>query len=192
MNPNRTCFLLSTLLVTMPLSSQSFYGVQIGAAAPFTQLKDDAGSKPVIQGTAFLFLDRYDGHAFKPRIDYVSFRQGDFLKEALGSGHSLKVDIASLGGDYNYYFSEKSGEGFYVLVGAQASQARTNWQSPAGPLFKTRYGVSVSGGFGSILMPHVGVEARYTGGSHFARFDQSGGFYDNSACFVTVSLVLLF
>lgn len=185
--------LMGVFAMASPLSAQiPFFGFQAGASLPFTQLRDDLGSKPAFQGTAFLFLDRYDGHVFKPRADYVRFREPDFMKDTLGTGHPLKVELASLGVDYNYYFTEKGGEGFYVLAGAQAVQARTRWESPAGPLDKKKVGVSVAAGFGIILMPHLGVEARFSGGSPFARFTNSGDSYDNSANLATVSLVLLF
>jgi hypothetical protein len=185
--------LLNAAAMTAPLAAQvPFFGFQVGASMPVVQLKEDFGSKMALQGTAFLFLDRYDGHAIKPRLDYVSFREPDFLKDTLGAGHSLKMDVVSLGADYNYYFTQRGGEGFYLLAGLQAVQAHTRWESPGGPLDKKRIGASLAGGLGMVLVPHVGLEARFAGGNLFPRFRETGEAYENTASSVTLSLVLLF
>jgi len=194
MKPSCFPFLALGLMAASALQAQSF-GVQLGATWPQETLKTDLGSHAVFSGGAFLFFDEFDGNVFKPRLDVSSsHRQANYQRGAVGDGHALKLDTASLGFDYNYYFSQKGGEGWYLLLGGQVNYARSNWEAPVTPLKANRTSGAFSIGFGSVVIPHLGFEVRYTGGGKYTNFtkNDSGAWIENRASMAGLSASVVF
>ncbi len=159
----------STLLIAQNVS----YGLNIQGAFPLSDFKDSLDKKVGWGLGAFALFDMWDGHAFKPRVDALTFANPDFQKNALGSGNGLKVRIYSLGVDYNYFFGQKTGEGGYLILGGGLDNAKTTWDSPTGNVQDTKNGISYGAGLGIIAAPHVGFEAKYVRGK-FAAYNSAG------------------
>lgn len=184
------------LLAASALHAQSF-GVQVGADAPLGDLKKDTSKDPKLTAGAFLFLDEYDGHVLKPRVDFTrSFEQTGYQEAGAGKGQALKVQTFSVGLDYNFYFSEKGGEGWYFLLGGQLNEARSTWSQTAQTLKANRLSGAFSAGLGCVVVPHVGFEVRFTGGGKYTNWtpDGTGAWMENRASMsgVSAGVMLLF
>ncbi|MDR3673266.1 MAG: outer membrane beta-barrel protein [Holophaga sp.] len=75
--------------------------------------------------TAF---DLGDGHAIAPRLEYQRYTDSSSVAGPVLSPIDMNatVNCFSLGADYNYFFSGRTGRGFYVLGGLGVASASFN------------------------------------------------------------------
>lgn len=136
--------------------------VHFGAQATLALPQGDMGKSDYLDGKLGYGLGIHalvplqGGHALVPRLDYTMY------KRSLEGDADLKVNVLAIGGDYNYFISEKPGDGFYVLAGLGYSSMK--WEISSGPFSinetKGTYYLAAGGGFQ--FTPNVGVELRYT------------------------------
>jgi hypothetical protein len=123
-----------------------------------------AGGFGVGVQTAF---DLGSGNAIAPRLEYLRYTDSSSVGGPFGTPIDLNatMNCFSLGADYNYFFSGRTGKGFYLLAGVGAATAHFNvTASAAGESASTSSNQTVvypEGGVGYQFNRWLGVEALY-------------------------------
>lgn len=156
----RTLAFAATALVATSLSAQEGprFGLQATLNQPQSDLKDAVDSKLGFGVGAHLFVDLGQGHALRPRLDYLWFPEHDL------GGASLKVNNLSLGADY-LYFVEGKAEGVYFTAGLSANR----WKGEStfvgfGSASESTTKLGLAAGLGYQFNKAVGGELRYQKG----------------------------
>jgi len=182
------------------------FGGQITIVKPQGDLGENVDEKAGFGGGVNLLIDLKNGHAIVPRVEYLQFKNSKSYNTTLytSSGYivpgtetdEIKVNVLNIGADYNYYFSKKTGEGFYLSGGVFYSKCDVNYsETLSAPgyiskIYKTNFsgdGFGASVGAGCMFTENVGMEVKYSTVDYsMDRFD------DGSAPTVGVSLIVRF
>jgi opacity protein-like surface antigen len=156
--------LLVLLALAGPVSSaaEAHFGGQLTAVWP----QSDLGGKGWMDGKVapslgvHLLVDMEDGNALVPRLDYTlhsrSLNTVDNLKA------DRKADVWNLGVDYNYFFSGRASEGFYLTAGLGYASAKFQIDDAGETYRPTKGAVAYALGAGYQFNPNLGLEVRYT------------------------------
>jgi hypothetical protein len=148
------------------------FGLQAQLMIPGGDLTNQVGSGNALGLGAQVRWDLSRGHAVVARVDRVEFSGTRTFDLYDGYGFPVgttsadaKQTIISLGADYNYYFSRKVGEGFYLGGGLGFLQKDESYTAPAGTQFtgnpnQTKTRVYVDFNLGVALNKHVNLYMR--------------------------------
>lgn len=142
-------------LASGPLNAQDIkFGLQGTVAFPTS----DLGDKGLLDNSlgyglgAHAVIGFSGGHAVVPRLDYTYFEK---------SSPTRKVQQLQLGADYNYFFSGKVNQGFYVGAGLGFGMAKFEMNLPGGSDNDTPNSPYGAVSAGCMFTPNMGAEVRY-------------------------------
>lgn len=150
-------YLLPTIAIlgsTLPAQDLHF-GLQAGLSIPQADVKDLVDKKMGATGGFNVGLEFLGGHVVRPRLDYT-WDKGT-VDEVDTTNTTLFVGV-----DYNFFFSGKASEGFYVL--ASLGYANTKMEFSSGPLSinDNQSAFAWGAGAGYQFTHLMGAEARFT------------------------------
>lgn len=157
MNRTKTTLFLAVLTMlgasTMQAADTTF-GFQITASKPQSDLDDFVDGKIGYGGGIHALVDLSNGHGIVPRIDYTVYKE---------STHNLETKFSALniGADYNYYISQRTGEGFYLLGGLGYSSGKFETSYVTLSSSETKGALYIQAGLGMTFTKNVGAELRY-------------------------------
>jgi hypothetical protein len=159
-----------TAMATPAVFGQSSFdfGLQCGLAVPGGDVAKSASGSALAIGAQFRLTFR-GGHAVVPRLDLVKFTgTRSFYDYSGGTYREVDADqsITSLGVDYNYYFSRKARQGFYLGGGIGFLEKKETYTLPAGYHWvdspnQTKDRLYVSLGLGTALNRNINLFARF-------------------------------
>ena len=157
--------LRSLALTTLALAGSALaaqegprFGLQATLNQPQSDLKDAVDSKLGFGIGGHVFVDLGQGHALRPRLDYMWFPEYDL------GGATLKVNNLAVGADYLYFVEGKT-EGVYFTAGLSANR----WKAEAdvagfGNSSESTTKLGLAAGLGYQFNKTVGAELRYQKG----------------------------
>jgi len=163
---------------TAGIAQTADFGLQGGLTFPMGDMTHIVGSDlSLALGAQFRFGLR-GGHALVTRVDYVSFSGRD---DSWVPSAKVTENLLSIGLDYNYYFSRRVGQGFYLGGGLGYLQkdekyAEDGYGYPGGNPSQTKNRLYLSTGLGVAFNKHVSLFGRF----QFFFDNQTGETYNAS------------
>ena len=190
------------VISTIGFAQSADFGIQAQIAIPGGDLQSQVGSDSAIGLGMQVRWGLRGGHAIVARIDRVEFsgsRNFDFYDpDGYGSvSRDAKQVITSLGADYNYYFSRRVGQGFYLGGGLGLLQKDESYASGRNYYFrdesnqnKTR--IYADFNMGVALNRHVSLYSRALLFGDERQADTYYGSTGNYQASYTMSLIITF
>lgn len=144
---------LATGSIATSLAAQDIkYGGQATLSLPTGPIGNDQRLDSKLGGGigGHVFIGLKQGIAIVPRVDYTYFKNSD--------NEDLKVQTLKVGGDCDYYFSRKAGEGLYAGLGVGYNRAKFEANSQDEST-NSIYGAAQ---VGYMFTKNFGAELRYT------------------------------
>lgn len=117
---------------TIGAAQHADFGLQGGLTFPSGDFTSRVGSDPSFSYGAQGRFQIRNGHALVVRFDLVDYSGSD---ATFSPAASVKDKLFSFGVEYNYYFSRRVGQGFYLGGGLGYIQKREQYTAPDGYYF---------------------------------------------------------
>lgn len=160
-----------TILALALLAASAVHAedVRFGVQATVSQPSGDFGNKDWMDSKLGLgvglqaVIHLEGGAAIVPRIDYMTYKNDRTIGAWINE--DAKINILSAGADFQYYFSGKVSQGFYLLGGLGYARGDFNTSYSSNTVTMnvngTKGALYLQGGVGIHFTPNFGLEARY-------------------------------
>jgi hypothetical protein len=136
-------------------AAETAFGFQVTLSKPESDLDDAMDGKTGYGLGVHALVPFANGHAIVPRVDYTVY------SNSVDTDREVKFYAATIGADYNYYFSRRAGEGFYLMGGLGFASGKYEYTYDTATNSETKGTLYFQGGLGMAFTPNLGLELKY-------------------------------